>query len=250
MELPNYSQQLLLQLYALCKEQRFCDCTISIGNIYFRAHKLVLAAASLLFKTLLDSTDAISIDASVVSPEEFALLLEMTYTGKLPMGKHNFSKIISLADSLQMFDVAVGCKNLLTNLVNCSVQGQVVRDISVLSSEASGKESEKPQVEVISSEGPEEPSSSLEVSAMPADPEKAKTQEINSDPPVVQVAAEVTGVTLHTAGVCSLSPVGQIPSEAKEANTETGNSCLILYFISFINLYLIEVQTSIANYSI
>nr|XP_015854762.1 zinc finger and BTB domain-containing protein 40 isoform X5 [Peromyscus maniculatus bairdii] len=221
MELPNYSQQLLLQLYALCKEQRFCDCTISIGNIYFRAHKLVLAAASLLFKTLLDSTDAISIDASVVSPEEFALLLEMTYTGKLPMGKHNFSKIISLADSLQMFDVAVGCKNLLTNLVNCSVQGQVVRDISVLSSEASGKESEKPQVEVISSEVPEEPSSSLEVSAMPADPEKAKTQEINSDPPVVQVAAEVTGVTLHTAGVCSLSPVGQIPSEAKEANTET-----------------------------
>ncbi|XP_052571788.1 zinc finger and BTB domain-containing protein 40 isoform X6 [Peromyscus californicus insignis] len=221
MELPNYSQQLLLQLYALCKEQRFCDCTISIGNIYFRAHKLVLAAASLLFKTLLDSTDAISIDASVVSPEEFALLLEMTYTGKLPMGKHNFSKIISLADSLQMFDVAVGCKNLLTNLVNCSVQGQVVRDISVLSSEAGGKESEKPQVEVISSEGPGEPSSSLEVSTMPAGPEKAKTQEMNSDPPVVQVAAEVTGVTLHTAGVCSLSPAGQIPSEAKEANTET-----------------------------
>ena len=72
MELPNYSQQLLLQLYALCKEQRFCDCTISVGNIYFRAHKPVLAAASLLFKTLLDSTDAISIDASVVSPEEFA----------------------------------------------------------------------------------------------------------------------------------------------------------------------------------
>ncbi|XP_012976721.1 zinc finger and BTB domain-containing protein 40 isoform X3 [Mesocricetus auratus] len=178
MELPNYSQQLLLQLYALCKEQRFCDCTISIGNIYFRAHKLVLAAASLLFKTLLDSTDAISIDASVVSPEEFALLLEMTYTGKLPVGKHNFSKIISLADSLQMFDVAVGCKNLLTNLVNCSVQGQVVRDISVLSSEAGGKDSEKPSVEVISSEGPGEPSSSLEVSTTPAGPEKAKTQDI------------------------------------------------------------------------
>ncbi|CAO2589615.1 Zinc finger and BTB domain-containing protein 40 [Lemmus lemmus] len=224
MDLPNYSQQLLLQLYALCKEQRFCDCTISIGNIYFRAHKLVLAAASLLFKTLLDNTDAISIDASVVSPEEFALLLEMTYTGKLPVGKHNFSKIISLADSLQMFDVAVGCKNLLTNLVNCSVQGQVVRDISVLSSEAGGKDSEKPQVEVISSEGPGEPSSSLEVSTVPAGSEKAKTQEvthvatqeINSDPPIVQVATEITGVTPHTPEVCSPS-VGQ----GEEANTQT-----------------------------
>lgn len=231
MELPSYSQQLLLQLYALCKEQRFCDCTISVGNIYFRAHKPVLAAASLLFKTLLDSTDAISIDASVVSPEEFALLLEMTYTGKLPVGKHNFSKIISLADSLQMFDVAVSCKNLLTNLVNCSVQGQVVRDVSVLSSEAGNKESEKPQVEALSSEGAEEPSSSPEVSAVPAGPEKAKTQdviniatqEINADPPVaqeVQVAAEITGATPHTAEVCSPSPVGQIPSETKEVNTE------------------------------
>lgn len=243
MELPSYSQQLLLQLYTLCKEQRFCDCTISIGNIYFRAHKPVLAAASLLFKTLLDSTDAISIDASVVSPEEFALLLEMTYTGKLPVGKHNFSKIISLADSLQMFDVAVSCKNLLTNLVNCSVQGQVLRDISVLSSEAGGRGSEKPQVEVLSSEGTEEPSSSLAVSAMPADPEKAKTQEVihvatrerNADPSTAQeaqVAAEITGVTPHTAQVCPPSPLGQIPSEAKEANTEAGNYHLILYFVS------------------
>ncbi|KAL1776633.1 zinc finger protein and BTB domain-containing protein 40 isoform X1 [Sigmodon hispidus] len=233
MELPNYSQQLLMQLYALCKEQRFCDCTISIGNIYFRAHKLVLAAASLLFKTLLDSTDAISIDASVVSPEEFALLLEMTYTGKLPVGKYNFSKIVSLADSLQMFDVAVGCKNLLTNLVNCSVQGQVTRDISVLPSEAGGKESEKPQIEVTSSKGPGEPSSFLEVPTMPAGPEKAKIpevvgpapQKINSDPPIVQVAAEITGLTAHTAGVCSSSPVGPIPSEAKEASTEAELEC-------------------------
>ncbi|ELW68511.1 Zinc finger and BTB domain-containing protein 40 [Tupaia chinensis] len=112
MELPNYSRQLLQQLYTLCKEQQFCDCTISIGTIYFRAHKLVLAAASLLFKTLLDNTDTISIDASVVSPEEFALLLEMMYTGRLPVGKHNFSKIISLADSLQMFDVAIIMKCL------------------------------------------------------------------------------------------------------------------------------------------
>lgn len=231
MELPNYSQQLLLQLYTLCKEQRFCDCTISIGNIYFRAHKPVLAAASLLFKTLLDSTDAISIDASVVSPEEFALLLEITYTGKLPVGKHNFSKIISLADSLQMFDVAVSCKNLLTDLVNCSVQGQVVRDLSVLSSGAGGKESEKAQLEVLSSDGAGKPSSSLEDAAMPAGPKKAETQEaihvapveMNADTPIaqeVQVAAEAAGMAPHTAEVCSPSPVGQIPNKSKEANME------------------------------
>uniref|UniRef100_A0A8C9F756 BTB domain-containing protein n=1 Tax=Pavo cristatus TaxID=9049 RepID=A0A8C9F756_PAVCR len=83
MELPSYSKQLLQQLYTLCKEQQFCDCTIFVGAVHFRAHKVVLAAASLLFKSLLDSTDTVSIDASVVTPEEFALLLEMMYTGNL-----------------------------------------------------------------------------------------------------------------------------------------------------------------------
>ncbi|XP_026718459.1 zinc finger and BTB domain-containing protein 40 isoform X3 [Athene cunicularia] len=142
MELPSYSKQLLQQLYALCKEEQFCDCTIFIGNVHFRAHKVVLAAASLLFKSLLDSTDTISIDASVVTPEEFALLLEMIYSGKLPLGKHNFTKAISVADSLQMFDVAVSCKNLLRDLISCSTQGQVVREVSSQAADSSGNRAE------------------------------------------------------------------------------------------------------------
>ncbi|XP_019691921.3 zinc finger and BTB domain-containing protein 40 isoform X1 [Felis catus] len=231
MELPNYSRQLLQQLYTLCKEQQFCDCTISIGTIYFRAHKLVLAAASLLFKTLLDNTDTISIDASVVSPEEFALLLEMMYTGKLPVGKHNFSKIISLADSLQMFDVAVSCKNLLTDLVSCSVQGQVARDVSAPCSESFRKEPEKPQVEILSPEGAGEPRCSLEDSAPPGGPVKAETeeavhtaaQEMSVGPSTAQEIpgnADAPVETPRPAEVCSPSPAGQAFSAAKEASTE------------------------------
>nr|CAI9703010.1 unnamed protein product [Rangifer tarandus platyrhynchus] len=229
MELPNYSRQLLQQLYTLCKEQQFCDCTISIGTIYFRAHKLVLAAASLLFKTLLDSTDTISIDASVVSPEEFALLLEMMYTGKLPVGKHNFSKIISLADSLQMFDVAVSCKNLLTSLVSCSVQGQVVRDVSTPSSEPSSKESEKPEMEILSSESAGEHHASPEVSTPPGGPVKAEVkhgvhtagQEMRVDPPAAQeVQGDTDTPVSHSAEVCPSHPVVQTFIEAKEASTE------------------------------
>lgn len=231
MELPNYSRQLLQQLYTLCKEQQFCDCTISIGTIYFRAHKLVLAAASLLFKTLLDNTDTISIDASVVSPEEFALLLEMMYTGKLPVGKHNFSKIISLADSLQMFDVAVSCKNLLTSLVSCSVQGQVVRDVSSPSSDSSRKESENPEVEILSSEGAGELHSSREASSPQGGPVKGETeeaihtvvQEMSVDPSAaqeIQGNAESPAEPPRTADVCSSSPVVQTVSKAKEASAE------------------------------
>ncbi|KAM6240962.1 LOW QUALITY PROTEIN: zinc finger and BTB domain-containing protein 40 [Porphyrio hochstetteri] len=137
MELPSYSKQLLQQLYALC-EQQFWDCTIFIGNVRFGAHKVVLGAASLLFRSLLDSTDTISIDASVVTPEEFALLLEMMYSGKLPLGKHNFTQVISVADSLQMFDVAVSCKNLLRDLISCSTQDQVGREVSSQAADSSG----------------------------------------------------------------------------------------------------------------
>lgn len=42
----------------------------------------------------------------------------MVYTGKLPLGKLNVSRIVAAADSLQMFDVAVGFKHVLSSLVN------------------------------------------------------------------------------------------------------------------------------------
>ncbi|KAJ8360633.1 hypothetical protein SKAU_G00171580 [Synaphobranchus kaupii] len=120
MELPNYSRQLMQQLYTLRKEGQFCDCTILVGDDPHRAHKLVLAASSLLFKSVLDGSDSISIDPAVVTSQEFSNLLEMVYTGKLPPGKHNLTRVIAAADSLQMFDVAVSCKNILTSLMKQS----------------------------------------------------------------------------------------------------------------------------------
>ncbi|XP_061544025.1 zinc finger and BTB domain-containing protein 40 [Phycodurus eques] len=117
-ELPNYSSQLMQQLWALRKEGLFCDCTVLVGDNPHRAHKLVLAASSMLFRSLLDLSDTISIDTTLVSSQEFGCLLDMVYTGKLPLGKHNVSRIIAAADSLQMFDVAVSFKNVLTNIIN------------------------------------------------------------------------------------------------------------------------------------
>ncbi|RXN34337.1 zinc finger and BTB domain-containing 40-like protein [Labeo rohita] len=117
MELPNYSRQLMQQLHALRKEKQFCDCSILVGETPHPAHKLVLAASSMLFKSVLESSDSISIDTDLLSSQEFSSLLDMVYTGKLPPGKHNFTRLIAAADSLQMFDVAVGCKNILTDLM-------------------------------------------------------------------------------------------------------------------------------------
>lgn len=77
-------------------------------------------------RSLLDSSDTISIDTAMVSSQEFGCLLDMVYTGKLPLGKHNVSRIVAAADSLQMFDVAVGFKNVLTSLVNQEPPVQVL----------------------------------------------------------------------------------------------------------------------------
>ncbi|XP_030041723.1 zinc finger and BTB domain-containing protein 40-like [Microcaecilia unicolor] len=164
MELPNYGKQLLQQLHSLCKEQWFSDCTIFVGVVHFRAHKIVLAASSLLFKSLLESTDTISIDASMLTPEEFALLLEMVYTGKLPPGKHNFTKIISVADSLQMFDVAVSCKNLLTDLMNRSAQGNVRQEVSAVVLESPRKEAPV----LLQTEKASKPQASIKLTIPPA----------------------------------------------------------------------------------
>lgn len=68
-------------------------------------------------RSLLEGSDTISIDTSVASSQEFDCLLDMVYTGKLPVGKHNVSRIVAAADSLQMFDVAVGFKKVLSTLV-------------------------------------------------------------------------------------------------------------------------------------
>ncbi|KAM6980694.1 zinc finger and BTB domain-containing protein 40 [Aplochiton taeniatus] len=127
MELPNYSRQLMQQLRALRKEGQFCDCTILVGDSPHNAHKLVLAASSRLFRSLLDGSDNISIDTAVVSSQEFACLLDMVYSGKLPPGKHNLTHIIAAADSLQMFDVAVGCRNILSDLMNQSASSHVAQ---------------------------------------------------------------------------------------------------------------------------
>ncbi|XP_046731245.1 LOW QUALITY PROTEIN: zinc finger and BTB domain-containing protein 40 [Silurus meridionalis] len=130
MELPNYSRQLMQQMQTLRKESLFCDCTILVGDVTHPAHKVVLAASSLLFKSLLETSDSISIDTAVVTEQEFSSLLDMAYLGRLVPGKHDFARVVAAADSLQMFDVAVGCKNLLDELVKRPGGAEGVKDHS------------------------------------------------------------------------------------------------------------------------
>ncbi|XP_016123758.1 zinc finger and BTB domain-containing protein 40-like [Sinocyclocheilus grahami] len=146
MELPNYSRQLMQQLHALRKEKQFCDCSILVGETPHPAHKLVLAASSMLFKSVLEGSDSISIDTDLLSSQEFSSLLDMVYTGKLPPGKHNFTRLIAAADSLQMFDVAVGCKNILNDLMKQTSVETELMDPQVVKRDCVKESSESEQV--------------------------------------------------------------------------------------------------------
>ena len=52
MELANHGLILLQQLNAQREFGFLCDCTVAIGDVFFKAHKAVLAAFSNYFRTL------------------------------------------------------------------------------------------------------------------------------------------------------------------------------------------------------
>ncbi|KAL0978075.1 hypothetical protein UPYG_G00165590 [Umbra pygmaea] len=179
MELPNYNKQLMQQLGSLRKEGQFCDCSILVGDNTHRAHKLVLAASSLLFRSLLEGSESISIDTAVVSSQEFCCLLDIVYTGKLPPGKHNFTRIIAAADSLHMFDVAVGCKNILTNLMKQSntITATTTHSTQVVSATLLPTDPQPASTTTLPTDP--QPASTT---TLPTDPQPASTTTLPNDP--------------------------------------------------------------------
>ncbi|XP_053553251.1 zinc finger and BTB domain-containing protein 25 [Bombina bombina] len=78
---------LLLQQLNMQREFGFlCDCTVAIGDVYFKAHRPVLAAFSNYFKMIFihQSSECIKIQPADIQPDVFSYLLHVMYTGKSP----------------------------------------------------------------------------------------------------------------------------------------------------------------------
>ncbi|XP_077566718.1 zinc finger and BTB domain-containing protein 25 [Stigmatopora nigra] len=78
---------LLLQQLNVQREFGFlCDCTVAIGNVYFKAHRAVLAAFSNYFKMIFihQSSECIKIQPADIQPDVFSYLLHVMYTGACP----------------------------------------------------------------------------------------------------------------------------------------------------------------------
>ncbi|NXN93957.1 ZBT25 protein, partial [Rhinopomastus cyanomelas] len=78
---------LLLQQLNMQREFGFlCDCTVAIGDVYFKAHRAVLAAFSNYFKMIFihQTSECIKIQPTDIQPDIFSYLLHIMYTGKGP----------------------------------------------------------------------------------------------------------------------------------------------------------------------
>lgn len=66
MELANHGLILLQQLNAQREFGFLCDCTVAIGDVFFKAHKAVLAAFSNYFRMLFIHQDRYGRNALIV----------------------------------------------------------------------------------------------------------------------------------------------------------------------------------------
>lgn len=127
MELPSHSKQLLLQLNQQRAKGFLCDVIIMVENSIFRAHKNVLAASSIYFKSLVLHDNLINLDTDMVSSTVFQQILDFIYTGRLlpsdqppsdqpssdQPSEPNFSTLLTAASYLQLPELAALCRRKL-----------------------------------------------------------------------------------------------------------------------------------------
>ncbi|XP_042302733.1 zinc finger and BTB domain-containing protein 25 isoform X2 [Sceloporus undulatus] len=95
MDTTSHSLMLLQQLNMQREFGFLCDCTVAIGDVYFKAHRAVLAAFSNYFKMIFihQTSECIKIQPTDIQPDIFSYLLHIMYTGKGPKQMVNQARL-------------------------------------------------------------------------------------------------------------------------------------------------------------
>lgn len=113
---PSHSDHVLQQLNNQREWGFLCDCLIAIGDIYFRAHKAVLAACSSYFRMMFirDQQGAGRLDLSnmQISAECFDLILQFMYLGRIVVGSYEFEELKASMVYLQMYYIPDSLEDL------------------------------------------------------------------------------------------------------------------------------------------
>uniref|UniRef100_A0A8D0C3Y8 Zinc finger and BTB domain containing 1 n=1 Tax=Salvator merianae TaxID=96440 RepID=A0A8D0C3Y8_SALMN len=105
----SHSNYVLQQLNNQREWGFLCDCCIAIDDIYFQAHKAVLAACSSYFRMFFmsqqHSTAQLNLSNMKITAECFDLILQFMYLGKILTAPANFEQFKVAMNSLQLYNV-------------------------------------------------------------------------------------------------------------------------------------------------
>ena len=102
----KYQEELIKRLDALKRKETFCDVTVAVKGKEFKAHKVVLAAASPFFLSLWESNmvesneQRIEIKLEEATASVFEDVLQFIYTGNVSVTEESCHKLIATADYL------------------------------------------------------------------------------------------------------------------------------------------------------
>ncbi|XP_053331156.1 zinc finger and BTB domain-containing protein 1 [Spea bombifrons] len=156
MEKSSHCSYVLQQLYSQREWGFLCDCCIAIGDIYFQAHKAVLAACSSYFKMIFinqPQTGAqLNLGSMKISAECFDLILQFMYLGKILAAPEDFEQLKRAMSSLQLYVVpeclediqdAGSSSRKCSSSASSSLAGKMVFGVRMYE-EASAKVGEEP----------------------------------------------------------------------------------------------------------
>ncbi|XP_078516433.1 zinc finger and BTB domain-containing protein 1 [Lissotriton helveticus] len=106
---PNHSSYVLQQLNNQREWGFLCDCCIAIDDIYFQAHKAVLAACSSYFRMFFmnhqNTSAPLKLSNMQINAECFDLILQFMYLGKIMTAPKNIEEFKVAIKYLQLYNL-------------------------------------------------------------------------------------------------------------------------------------------------
>ncbi|XP_048378606.2 zinc finger and BTB domain-containing protein 1-like [Stegostoma tigrinum] len=110
MQLTRHSDHVLQQLCSQLEYGFLCDCSITVGDVHFRAHRVVLAACSSYFHKLFVNQPAeashVCLSSQAVSPDHFDLILQLMYTGRLESSPPDCDRFRASLNFLKLYNAS------------------------------------------------------------------------------------------------------------------------------------------------
>ncbi|KAM4704197.1 zinc finger and BTB domain-containing protein 48 [Rhinophrynus dorsalis] len=106
----QHSVKVLQALNKQREEGRYCDATLVVGDVNFKAHWSILACSSHFFQSLYGDGRSANIILHESFSEVIGLMLDFLYTGELALSEHNVQKVLLASKELGIFEAVEVCE--------------------------------------------------------------------------------------------------------------------------------------------